>query len=150
MKSIKSCNIKSRRCWVRKMSFANVHKTARCLVGVRKVNWGRINHSTGIHSGTVLSIHVSLCRVQSQIRFPSPYSVRRYSTVSILTVTARIYWYHSYLMEPFMLGPCRELLCTMPPCSSLTQWFPFHFSILPSILCGTSLVMCISWVPDSA
>jgi len=52
MNSMKSCSVRSRRCWVLNItSFANVHKTALCLLRGRIVNWGRVSRSTVIRSG---------------------------------------------------------------------------------------------------
>jgi len=86
MKSMKSCNVISRCCWVRNVTrSANNYNTAcRRFVG-HSVKWGRRSQSLGIRSGIACSIQARHF-VRVHICSPSPHSMWRRLGVFVLSL----------------------------------------------------------------
>ena len=102
-KSRNSCSVRSRFCWVRKkISRANILSTVRRRIGGHNFNWGCVNHSSGIRSGTIRSMWAIPLSVQCHLLRPSPRLLRRCLIVSMSSVSAGIGGWSVYPVQTFV------------------------------------------------
>ena len=84
-KSIRSCLLNVRGLFMRKYTnCAITHSTARWRCGGHRRNCGRTSHSSGMYAAEERRIRAIMLLVLLQVEIPSPHSVSRWPSVSLL------------------------------------------------------------------